>query len=54
MSPNEPQTTSGMPACFIAVAACSREDPVPKLKPENKIGVPFERKEWIVAANDGS
>ncbi len=31
MSPKEPQMTSGMPAFWIAVAACSRDEPVPKL-----------------------
>jgi hypothetical protein len=31
ISPNEPQMTSGIPAFLIAVAACSRDEPVPKL-----------------------
>jgi len=31
MSPKEPQMTSGIPAFLIAVAACSRDEPVPKL-----------------------
>lgn len=31
MSPNDPQMTSGIPAFLIAVAACSRDEPVPKL-----------------------
>lgn len=34
MSPKEPATTSGTPAASSEVAACSREEPVPKLKPE--------------------
>lgn len=35
--PNEPATHIGMPAAKIAVAACSRELPQPKLKPETRI-----------------
>ena len=37
ISPNEPQITSGMPECLMAVAACSREEPVPKLNPERRM-----------------
>lgn len=31
MSPKEPQITRGIPAFLMAVAACSRDEPVPKL-----------------------
>ena len=36
MSPNDPAMTSGIPAALRAVAACSREDPVPKLYPDTR------------------
>jgi hypothetical protein len=36
MSPNEPATTRGTPEYLMAVAACSRDEPVPKLNPETR------------------
>jgi hypothetical protein len=63
ISPNEPQMTSGIPACLMAVAACSRDEPVPKLYPENRIDPDREEEEGLgrvdlrsrtVAANSGS
>lgn len=63
ISPNEPQMTNGIPAFLIAVAACSRDDPVPKLYPENRIEPDWEVVDVLesvdlrsrtVAANSGS
>ena len=63
MSPNEPQMTRGMPEYLIAVAACSRDEPVPKLYPETRIGPGWEfdvvgvevvPRDATVEANEGS
>jgi hypothetical protein len=41
ISPNEPAMTSGIPAALRAVAACSRDEPVPKLYPETRMTPSF-------------
>lgn len=55
--------TSGIPAFLMAVAACSRDEPVPKLYPEKRIDPDWDEDEAegrvdlrsrIVDANAGS
>ena len=45
MSPKEPAMTRGIPADLIAVAACSREEPVPKLYPETRMTFDLDEEE---------
>lgn len=64
ISPKDPAITRGMPAYLMAVAACSRDEPVPKLYPDTRTTPGFDdevsvlakgaRSAAAVAANSGS